>query len=77
MAAVSLLTRKYNQYYAARPVLTTMITNAVCACLFLLQSLHAHCQPCVARGLGITPRDTHCTHAENLHKHYVKGDANN
>ncbi|EUC37653.1 hypothetical protein COCCADRAFT_33179 [Bipolaris zeicola 26-R-13] len=29
MAAVSLLTRKYNQYYAARPVLTTMITNAV------------------------------------------------
>jgi len=29
MAAVSMLTRKYNQYYAARPVLTTMITNAV------------------------------------------------
>jgi len=26
---VSVLTRKFNQYYAARPVLTTMITNAV------------------------------------------------
>ncbi|KAI8936549.1 hypothetical protein NX059_006951 [Plenodomus lindquistii] len=29
MAAVSLLARKYNSYYAQRPVLTTMITNAV------------------------------------------------
>ncbi|PSN72983.1 hypothetical protein BS50DRAFT_513931 [Corynespora cassiicola Philippines] len=29
MAAVSLLTRKFNSYYAQRPVLTTMITNAV------------------------------------------------
>jgi hypothetical protein len=29
MAAVSLLTRKFNSYYAKRPVLTTMITNAV------------------------------------------------
>jgi len=29
MAAVSLLARKYNSYYASRPVLTTMITNAV------------------------------------------------
>lgn len=29
MAAVSLLVRKYNGYYAQRPVLTTMITNAV------------------------------------------------
>ncbi|CAI6242311.1 unnamed protein product [Periconia digitata] len=29
MAAVSLLTRKFNSYYASRPVLTTMITNAV------------------------------------------------
>lgn len=29
MAAVSLLTRKFNTYYARRPVLTTMITNAV------------------------------------------------
>ncbi|KAJ4367308.1 hypothetical protein N0V83_006889 [Neocucurbitaria cava] len=29
MAAVSLLARKYNSYYAQRPVLTTMITNSV------------------------------------------------
>lgn len=29
MAAVSLLTRKFNAYYARRPVLTTMITNAI------------------------------------------------
>ncbi|KAF2199922.1 hypothetical protein GQ43DRAFT_375095 [Delitschia confertaspora ATCC 74209] len=29
MAAVSLLTRKFNSYYARRPVLTTMITNAI------------------------------------------------
>ncbi|KAF2746396.1 hypothetical protein M011DRAFT_445152 [Sporormia fimetaria CBS 119925] len=29
MAAVSFLTRKFNSYYAKRPVLTTMITNAV------------------------------------------------
>lgn len=29
MAAVSLLTRKFNTYYAQRPVLTTMITNAI------------------------------------------------
>ncbi|KAF2088910.1 hypothetical protein K490DRAFT_38896 [Saccharata proteae CBS 121410] len=29
MAVVSLLTRKFNTYYANRPVLTTMITNAV------------------------------------------------
>ena len=27
--AVSLIARKYNGYYAQRPVLTTMITNAV------------------------------------------------
>ena len=27
--AVSLIARKYNGYYAKRPVLTTMITNAV------------------------------------------------
>jgi len=29
MAAVSILTRRFNAYYASRPVLTTMITNAV------------------------------------------------
>jgi len=29
MAVVSILTRRFNSYYAARPVLTTMITNAV------------------------------------------------
>ncbi|ORX91974.1 TRAPP trafficking subunit Trs65-domain-containing protein, partial [Clohesyomyces aquaticus] len=29
MAAVSLLIRKFNSYYASRPVLTTMITNAI------------------------------------------------
>jgi hypothetical protein len=29
MAAVSILTRKFNSYYAKRPVLTTMITNAI------------------------------------------------
>ncbi|OCK85915.1 hypothetical protein K432DRAFT_377160 [Lepidopterella palustris CBS 459.81] len=29
MAVVSILTRKFNSYYASRPVLTTMITNAV------------------------------------------------
>lgn len=29
MAAVSILTRKFNSYYASKPVLTTMITNAV------------------------------------------------
>lgn len=29
MAIVSILTRRFNSYYAARPVLTTMITNAV------------------------------------------------
>ncbi|OJD37802.1 mpv17 pmp22 family protein [Diplodia corticola] len=29
MAAVSILSRKFNTYYANRPVLTTMITNAV------------------------------------------------
>ncbi|KAF2401219.1 hypothetical protein EJ06DRAFT_542607 [Trichodelitschia bisporula] len=29
MAAVSILTRKFNSYYASRPVLTTMITNAI------------------------------------------------
>lgn len=27
---VSILVRKFNAYYAARPLLTTMITNAVC-----------------------------------------------
>lgn len=29
MAVVSILTRKFNSYYASRPVLTTMITNSV------------------------------------------------
>jgi hypothetical protein len=29
MTMVSLLVRKFNAYYAARPLLTTMITNAV------------------------------------------------
>jgi len=29
MAVVSILTRKFNSYYASKPVLTTMITNAV------------------------------------------------
>jgi len=29
MAFISILTRRYNSYYAARPVLTTMITNAI------------------------------------------------
>lgn len=28
--AVSLIARKYNSYYGQRPVLTAMITNAVC-----------------------------------------------
>lgn len=64
MAAVSLLTRKYNQYYAARPVLTTMITNAVCVFLFLLRIIHAHQQSRVARGLRIGPRDTYGVHAK-------------
>jgi hypothetical protein len=53
MAAVSLLTRKYNQYYAARPVLTTMITNAVRA-----TPLHEHNTMAIAsRCRAITASD--------------------
>jgi hypothetical protein len=64
MAAVSLLTRKYNQYYAARPVLTTMITNAVRALLYPLRNVHAHYELCVARNRRIVSRDAYCINAE-------------
>jgi hypothetical protein len=52
MAAVSLLTRKFNSYYAQRPVLTTMITNAVLGGIAdtVAQSLTAIRQRAVRKG---------------------------
>ncbi|KAF2657521.1 hypothetical protein K491DRAFT_323711 [Lophiostoma macrostomum CBS 122681] len=52
MAAVSLLTRKFNSYYAKRPVLTTMITNAVLGGIAdtVAQSLTAIRQRAVRKG---------------------------
>lgn len=40
--AVSLIARKYNSYYAQRPVLTTMITNAVCVLVARLLASPVH-----------------------------------
>lgn len=40
---VSLLVRKFNAYYAARPLLTTMITNAVHIPPITLQAQHITC----------------------------------
>lgn len=52
MAAVSLLTRKFNSYYAKRPVLTTMITNAILGGIAdtVAQSLTAIRQNAVRKG---------------------------
>jgi hypothetical protein len=52
MAAVSLLTRKFNSYYSKRPVLTTMITNAILGGIAdtVAQSLTAIRQHAVHKG---------------------------
>lgn len=59
MAAVSILTRKFNSYYASRPVLTTMITNAVLGGIAdtVAQSLTAIRQRAVRKPCGPSDDD--------------------
>jgi len=59
MAIVSILTRKFNSYYASKPVLTTMITNAVLGGIAdtVAQSLTAIRQRAVRKQGGPTKDD--------------------
>ncbi|KAK3059884.1 hypothetical protein LTS18_009847 [Coniosporium uncinatum] len=56
---VSILTRKFNSYYASRPVLTTMITNAVLGGIAdtVAQSLTSIRQRAVRKEKGPDPKD--------------------
>ncbi|KAF2460812.1 TRAPP trafficking subunit Trs65-domain-containing protein [Lineolata rhizophorae] len=59
MAVVSILTRRFNNYYASRPVLTTMITNAVLGGIAdtVAQSLTAIRQRAMRKPGGVTRDD--------------------
>jgi len=60
MVFVGILTRRFNSYYAARPVLTTMITNAILGGIAdtVAQSLTAVRQRAVRKSGGISKDDT-------------------
>lgn len=59
MAFVSILTRRWNSYYAARPVLTTMITNAILGGIAdtTAQTLTSIRQKAVRKPFGPSPKD--------------------
>jgi len=59
MGIVSLITRRYNSYYAARPLLTTMVTNAILGGIAdtVAQSLTAVRQRAVRKPGGVGNED--------------------
>ncbi|KAF2272561.1 uncharacterized protein EI97DRAFT_385496 [Westerdykella ornata] len=70
MAAVSLLTRKFNSYYAQRPVLTTMITNAILGGIAdtVAQSLTAIRQRAARKSAGVDKDGFVAIEIDDLHK---------
>ncbi|KAF2108550.1 hypothetical protein BDV96DRAFT_261631 [Lophiotrema nucula] len=70
MAAVSLLTRKFNSYYAQRPVLTTMITNAILGGIAdtVAQSLTAIRQRAIRKSGGVGKDDLFAIEIHELDK---------
>lgn len=73
MALISLLTRKFNTYYAARPVLTTMITNAILGGVAdtVAQSITSIREKAVRKPGGVNKDDTF---AIEIREYDRKGD---